>query len=173
MLNFARHQHEGLLDILAVLRGGLHEAHVVVVGELLALLEAYLSGRLQIALVADQDARYVLTCVFLHFGHPSLNIGEALSVSNVVNYNDAVGALVIAGGDGLEAFLAGSVPNLELNLFRVNIDSLDLEVHTNCGHEVVCEHVFRKTNQKGRFTDTRVTNQQNLEQVVATITQTK
>jgi hypothetical protein len=41
---------------------------------------------------------------------PLLHVVERFSVSDVVDYNDAVCASVVTAGDGAEALLAGSVP---------------------------------------------------------------
>ena len=59
------------------------------------------------------------------------------------------------------------IPNLELDLFAVYIDCLNLEVDSNGGHEVVSEDVLSKSHQQRGFTDTRVTNEQHFEKVVA------
>ena len=65
-----------------------------------------------VALVADQDAGDVVGGVFLDLVHPVLDGAEALTVGDVVGHDDAVGSLVVAGCDSLEAFLSSCVPNL-------------------------------------------------------------
>ena len=46
IFDFAGHQREGLLYVLAVFGGGLEEPHAVVIGEFLSFLEANLALRL-------------------------------------------------------------------------------------------------------------------------------
>jgi hypothetical protein len=60
--------------------------------------------------------------VFLDLVHPVLNSAEALAVGDVVSHDDTVSTLIIAGSDGLETFLASSVPDLELNGLSVDLN---------------------------------------------------
>ena len=50
--------------------------------------------------------------------------------------------LVVAGGDGLESLLAGSVPNLKLAYLLIDVNRADLEIDTDCWHEVLLELVI-------------------------------
>lgn len=93
--------------------------------ELLALIGGDLAGVSHIALVADQDARDIVGGVFLDLVHPVLNGAEALAVSDVVGDDDTVSTLVVAACDRLEALLASSVPDLELDGFAIDLDSSD------------------------------------------------
>jgi len=119
-----------------------------VLGEFLALIGGDLARLSHIALVADEDAGDVVGGVFLDLVHPVLDGAEALAVCDVVGDDDAVGALVVAAGDSLEALLAGGVPNLELDGLSVNLDRPDLEVHADCWHEVVCENVVGESEKQ-------------------------
>lgn len=58
-----------------------------------------------------------------------------------------MGSFVVRSGDGLEAFLASSVPNLELDLLTININGLNFEVNTNGGHEVISELIVGETHE--------------------------
>ena len=179
--NFASHHNESLLNILAVFGGSLKEADVVMLSEFLALVGGDLAGVGHIALVSNEDARDVVRGVLLNLAHPVLDGAEALSVGDVVSHDDAVSALVVAARDGLKALLAGSVPNLELNGLSVDIDGSDFlqtrlareggtyEVDSDCGHEVVCEHVVSESEQQGGLSDSGVSNQQHLEEVIAIV----
>ena len=60
--------------------------------------------------------------MFLDLVHPVLNSAEALAVGDVVSHDDTVSTLIIAGSDGLETFLASSVPDLELNGLSVDLN---------------------------------------------------
>ena len=188
IFDLASHQGEGLLHVLAVLRRSLQEAHAVVVGQLLTLFKGHSALTLEIALVAHEDAADVVTGVLLDFAHPGLNVAEALTVGDVVDHNDAVGALVVAGGDGLEAFLASSVPNLQLDRLAIHFNRTNLEVHSDGGHKVIREDIvlnyqsenqpimpsrqmghltYSKAQQQGGFSDSGVSNEKDLEEVVA------
>ena len=151
VLDFSRHGREGSLDILALLRRSLQEAHSVVVCHLLALLESNLSSGFEISLVANQDARDVILSVFLDFTHPGVHGVETLPISDVVNHDDTVGTLVVARGDRLEALLTSSVPNLKLADLLVNVDRANLEVDTDRGHEVLLELVILKGTEQARL----------------------
>jgi len=51
-------------------------------------------------------------------------------------------ALVVAGGDGLETFLASSVPNLKLDCLAVYLIVPNLEVDSDGGHKAVIEDII-------------------------------
>jgi hypothetical protein len=165
-LDLTGHHDEGLLDVLAVLGGCLQEAHVVVLGELLALVGGDLAGVGHVALVADEDARDVVGGVLLDLVHPVLNRGEALAVSDVVGHDDAVRPLVVGRRDRLESLLARGVPDLKLDGLAVNLDGADLEVHADGWHEVICEDIVCESEQERGLADSGVTDEQHLEQVV-------
>ena len=76
-------------------------------------------------------------------------------------------SLVVRSSDGLEALLASSVPNLKFDFLSINIDSFDLKINTNSGHEVISEHIVSETDKQGRFTNTWWSNKQNFEEVIA------
>jgi hypothetical protein len=54
------------------------------------------------------------------------------------------------------------VPNLKLDPLSVKLDSTDLEVDSDCGDKARCKAVFTKTQQTTRFSDTGITDQQQL-----------
>ena len=110
--NFAGHHNEGLLDVLAILGRGLEETHVIVLGELLALICGDLAGLSHIALVANENARDIVRSVLLDLAHPVLNSAETFSVGDIVGNDDTVSTLVVAASDGLKALLASGVPDL-------------------------------------------------------------
>ena len=153
VLDFSGHGRESSLDVLALLRGSLKEADTVVVRHLLSLFESDLSSALQIGLVAHQDASDVVLSVLFNFAHPGVNGVEGVAVSDVVDDNDAVGSLVVAGSNGLEALLASRVPNLELANLVVHVDSADLEVDADRGHEVLLELVVSESEQQAGLAD--------------------
>lgn len=136
--------------------------------EFLALVGGDLPCVGHVALVADEDAGDVVGGVFLDLVHPVLDGGEALAVRDVVGHDDPVRALVVAARDRLEPLLPRRVPDLQLYRLPVHFDGADLEVDADGGHEVVCEDVVGESQQERRFTDAGVTDEEHLEEVVAT-----
>jgi len=112
VFDFSGHGREGRLDVSALLSGSLEEAHTVMVGHLLTLFEGNSSSVLQISLVTDQDASYVILSVLFDFTHPGVDSVEGVAVGDIVHNDNAVRTLVVAGSDGLESLLACSVPDL-------------------------------------------------------------
>ena len=96
VFDLASHSLEGSLDVAALLGRGLQEAHTVVVGHLLTLLEGHCTSVLKISLVTDQDPRDVVLSVLFDLAHPGVDSGERVAVGDVVDDDDAVGALVVA-----------------------------------------------------------------------------
>jgi len=95
VLDFTRHQSEGLLYIFAILGRGLEEANIKVFSEFLTLFEGDSALFFQVALVADEDARDVVRGVLLDLTHPGLHGRETFSVGDIVGDNDSVGTLVV------------------------------------------------------------------------------
>lgn len=80
--------------------------------------------------------------MLIDFAHPLGHLGERVSVSDVVRHNNTVGTLVVRRRDSLESLLSGSVPNLQLDSLPIDIYGSNLEVDTNCWHEVIMEHII-------------------------------
>ena len=120
--------------------------------------------------------------------------GEGVAISDVVDDNDTVSTLVVARRDRLEALLTGRIPDLKLADLVIDIDGANLEVNTDGWHEVLLELIilsaythspgqsnssrqrvdyssrcgtYSESEEEAGFTDTRVTNHEHLEQVVA------
>ena len=47
---------------------------------------------------------------------------------DVVHEHDAHGAAVIGSSDGVEAFLSGRIPNLQLDFLAIQLNRLDFKV---------------------------------------------
>ena len=167
VLNLAGHQGESLLDIIGDLSASLKEANTVVLGHFLALLGGHISLVDHVALVADKDAGNVVCRVLLDLSHPVVHVRVRLLLGDIIGDNDSVSSLVVGGGNGLEALLSGGVPNLELNLFAIDLDGLDFEVDANRRHEVIGEHVVRETHKERGLAHARRANEQHFEEVVA------
>lgn len=112
------------------------------ISHLLTFLERDSSSVLEICLVSHQDSGNVILSVLLDFAHPGVDRVEGVTVGDVVHDNNSVSALVVAGSDGLETLLAGSVPDLQLADLLVDVDGANLEVDSDCWHKVLLEVVI-------------------------------
>ena len=83
---------------------------------------------------------------------------EGPPIGDVVNQQDALGAAEVGRGDGAEAFLAGRVPDLELDTLAVHLDVFDFEVDADGSDEGGGEAVVGVPEQEARFTDSRIAN---------------
>lgn len=80
--------------------------------------------------------------MFVDFAHPFGNLGEGVSLSNVIGDYDTVGTLIIAAGNSLESFLTSGIPNLKLYGLSIDVNCSNLEVYTDGWHEIVVENVI-------------------------------
>ena len=87
---------------------------------------------------------------------------EAVTISDVVGHDDPVSAFVVARSDRLEAFLAGSVPQLQLDTLRANCNHFNLEIDADCGQMLLRELIVRESSQQAGLTHAAVTNQDEL-----------
>ena len=85
--------------------------------ECLSLFKCDLSPRIEVDLVANKHAADLLIdgsececAVLVHFSIPVGHVIETLSVSDIINDNNAVGVSIVTVGDGPETLLASSVP---------------------------------------------------------------
>ena len=54
---------------------------------------------------------------------------EGTTVGDVVHKEDPLGSAEIGSGDRPKTFLAGSIPNLKLDLCAINVNILDLKIN--------------------------------------------
>ncbi len=80
--------------------------------------------------------------MFIDFAHPFGNLGEGVSLSNVVGDYDTESTFIIAAGNSLESFLTSGIPNLKFYGLSIDVNCSNLEVYTDCGHEIVVENVI-------------------------------
>lgn len=71
--------------------------------------------------------------MLLNLGDPVANGFKRAAISDIIDEEDSLGTTEIGSGNGTEALLAGSVPNLELDASAINIDVLDLEIDPDSG----------------------------------------
>ena len=108
----------------------------------------HLSLVTQVSLVADQKENSVFFGIVFNFVHPKFaDVLEAERISEVKNQQNTLTAPVICTGDGPEAFLPSSVPDLKLDILVVDLDRFETEVDSNSGQVVLRELVFDEANQ--------------------------
>ena len=152
--------------VVGVLGAGLHEFDAQRVRQLFRLVVGHdlLGG--QVALVAHQELSHPLGGVLVDLLDPVLHVVEGLLVGDVVDHDDAVGAPVVGAGDGAEPLLASRVPDLQLRGPGVLFQSAELKVHPNGADVALRVGVIRESEQKATLAHPRVTDEQELEEVV-------
>ena len=66
----------------------------------------------------------------LYLTDPILYILEAFVLCAIVSQNDAHGALIVGLCDCAEPLLPSCVPDLQFNVFAVDLNRLDLEINS-------------------------------------------
>ena len=90
--------------------------------------------------------------VQLDLFQPLLQVVKGIHACDVVYQNNTVGAPVIRARERSEAFLAGRVPDGELDPFPAHVQVLDLEIDTDGRLDVFVEGIVRETEQhRGLF----------------------
>ena len=127
-----------------------------------------LPGVGQVGLVADEDHDYVGVGVLPDGLHPLADALEARPAGHIVDQERAHGVAVVGARHGPEAFLAGCVPNLRLDVGLVAFDLEELRDEFNPdGHlRVWVELVALRPQQQVRFAYVLVPCQHHLEDVV-------
>ena len=137
------------------------------ISQILGLVIGNLHLIFEIFLVADEDLGNVLIRVLVDLLHPLTDLGERVPIGQVIGDNDTVRTSIIARRDSLETILTSGIPNLQLDGLAIDLDRADLEVDTNGRHEAIMEDIISESEQQRRLADTRVTNEENLEKVIA------
>lgn len=98
----------------------LEEGHLKLLGQFETLLMADYFGFL-ITLGGHKQFFAVRGRVLINLLHPFLDIIKSELAGTVVSKHDALRAFVVGLRDGSKSFLAGSVPNLEFNVFSIDV----------------------------------------------------
>lgn len=80
-----------------------------------------------------------------------------------------MGTAVVRRCNGTESFLSGGIPNLELDCLSVQLDRSNFEIYTDRGNVGFGVSVIRESKKQTRFTNTGVSNKEQLEQIIAVI----
>lgn len=122
---------------------------------------------LEIWLVANKEEDGVLFRVGFDLIHPKFaDIFKAEGIGKVKNKEDALTAPIVGTGNGPKAFLASGVPDLELNIFGINLYGFEPEVDPYSGEVVLGELIVNKTHEDGRLANSRVADYDCFVQVI-------
>eukprot|EP00531_Pseudo-nitzschia_arenysensis_P013583 CAMPEP_0116145440 /NCGR_PEP_ID=MMETSP0329-20121206/16591_1 /TAXON_ID=697910 /ORGANISM="Pseudo-nitzschia arenysensis, Strain B593" /LENGTH=178 /DNA_ID=CAMNT_0003641039 /DNA_START=390 /DNA_END=925 /DNA_ORIENTATION=- len=158
---------KALFDVGGGLGRSLEEFNSERVGKFLALLRRDNTLARQIGLITDQELVDVFGRVSVNLVQPLLYIVEGFLVSDIVDDDNSVGAAVIGRCNGAESFLSSGIPDLELDCLSVQFNRSDFEINTNGGNVGFGVSVVRESKEQTRFTDTGVSNEKELEQIIA------
>lgn len=121
----------------------------------------------EVAFIADEEEDGIFFGVGLHLVHPKLaDVVEAEWVGEIEDEEDTLAAPVVGTRDGPEALLSSRVPDLELDVFVINLDRLEAEVHPDRRQVVLGELVLDEAHQDGGLAHTRVADDHCLVEVV-------
>jgi hypothetical protein len=123
--------------VIALFRRALHVGQVFLRAVAVDFLLGHLPLVMEVGLVADEEEDGIFLCVGFDLVHPELaDVLKAELICEIEDKEDALAASVICAGDGSEAFLAGGIPNLELDVLGVDLDGFEAKVDAD-GGEVV------------------------------------
>jgi hypothetical protein len=97
----------------------------MVLGALLSYLGSVVVNNLfgcQIALVTNKQFVDALASIAIDLLQPLLDVVERHLICDIVDNNDAVGTTVVAGSDGTESLLTGSIPDLEFDALAIHLN---------------------------------------------------
>jgi hypothetical protein len=124
---------EPITYINVIFGRALKELNTKLLGKLLCLFRAHNLFIQHVALVSHKNLVDMDISVLLNLGDPVANGFKRAAISDIIDEEDSLGTTEIGSGNGAEALLAGSVPNLELDASAINIDVLDLEIDPDSG----------------------------------------
>ena len=164
VLYVARESLERLRDVDVLLGTREKEGYAVLLRQLLALLLRDSDLRLgNIALVSYQHLVHVQVSMLLNLRNPVANIFERAAIGDVVDEQDTLRAAKVRGRDRAEALLSGRIPDLELDIFSIEMDLLDLEVDTDRRDKRGRKRVVRVPEDEARLTNAAIADHQQLD----------
>lgn len=122
---------------MIVFRIYLDEIQPILLSYLLTLLICYNPFTLQVIFVTDQQNLHVRIAIGLDFLKPPLYMLECLFSGNIVDKESSYCASIIRTCDRSEILLSCSIPNLQLDIFVFNINSLCPKLNSD-GHIMSC-----------------------------------
>ena len=121
---------------------------------------------LQVHLVGEDDLGDIGRGLLGDLPHPLVQAFEGGPVINGVGEDDARGSLLVGLGDGPVAFLAGSVPDLQLEPLVVDGEGLCLEVNADGGDVVFFEGLVDEVEDEVGLADAAIPDYDQLGQNV-------
>mmetsp|Transcript_10409 Transcript_10409/g.12283 ORF Transcript_10409/g.12283 Transcript_10409/m.12283 type:complete len:225 (-) Transcript_10409:83-757(-) len=161
---------EQSLNVGARLGRGLEEKQIHTLGVLLALLHGHLAFLVEVAFVAREDQKHVVVSEGTRILNPLVDRLEGLARCDVVA-DDGDGAVFDVGRDeGLEAFLAGRVPQIQNYDFVLHVHLLAHEVDADRRLIVLVEAVVDEAVNNARLTHRLVPQEDDFVLVLADAT---
>ena len=152
------------LDVACIQGRSLNEAEPVVLRKLFRILRVHSSEVPQIALVSHQHDNDVCVGMVAELFQPAGDVLVGLVLGDVVDKESANGTTVVCAGDCAVALLAGGIPDLSLDGLVVDLDAAGGELDADSGLAVEVGFVAGETREKVGFTNTGVSNEDNLEE---------
>lgn len=120
----------------------------------------------KVILISDQQYLHVRITIHLHLLQPVLDMGESIAPGDVVDKESSNGAPIVRSGNRTEVLLASRVPDLELDVFAADLDSLCPEFDTDCYVVSRPRFIFDELQHHTRLADARVADHDEFEEVV-------
>ncbi len=119
-----------------------------------------------VGLVANNDFGNVLRLALIYLFEPVLETVKGFPIINSIDKDNSSGTFVIGLSNGLEPFLASSIPDLHFDFDAVDRDSFDFEIDSdggNVSHLVFFIHV---SEQYVGFAYSSVSDDHHLDQII-------
>ena len=122
--------------------------------------------RVNIRLVGKNEYGYIWSRVLFYLLEPAFEVQERLFVIYIEDNYDAVGPLIVSIGNSAVSFLAGSVPNLELDINLIDLQGSEAEIDSNSTDVVFLEAVVCESHQEAGLSNVSVADQDELEEMI-------
>lgn len=160
---------EQSLYITASFGRSLEEEQIHFLSVLLALLIAYLSGGVHVALVANQDEEHIVLTDGFGVLDPLIHRLEGVHIRDVVAHDGHSTIFDVGRNEGFEALLSRSVPQVKNDNFVLNIHLLRHEINSNRGLIVIFKSFVDEPMNNTGLSDVLVAEENNLVLVLASI----
>lgn len=127
-------------------------------GKHFALVGGNLAPCVQVTLISDQHDGHVGVSVLLDFFEPSGEVGECVPSRDVVDEECAGRTSVIRSRDRLKGFLASGVPDLQLNVFLLDLNGTSTKLNSDGQIVLLTESLIRELEEETGFSNTYESN---------------
>ena len=86
-----------------------------------------------------------------HLLEPPSQVREGVSARNIIHQKGSSRAAIVRSRNAFKGLLACSVPDLQLNVFFVDLNRASSELHANCEVMLLAESFVSELQQKTRF----------------------